>query len=49
MSYQKEIERLEKENRELRKQLLLKRQKNGKKVRKMKVTVSIFCVLNVVT
>jgi hypothetical protein len=37
MTYQKEIERLEKENRELRKQLLLKRQKNGKKVRKMKV------------
>jgi len=38
--YQREIERLEKENRELRRQLLLKDKKNGKK-RKMKVRQSL--------
>jgi optic atrophy protein 1 len=31
MRYQKEIERLEKENRELRKQMILKEQKTGKR------------------
>ena len=35
--YQKEIEQLEKENRELRKNLMLKDMKNGRKPRKMKV------------
>ena len=37
--YQREIERLEKDNRELKKQLLLKDQRNGKK-RKMKVRIT---------
>ena len=37
--YQKEIERLEKENRELRREIILKRQKSGGKRRKMKVIV----------
>lgn len=36
MRYQKEIERLEKDNRELRKQLILREQKTGKR-RVMKV------------
>ncbi|XP_059141467.1 dynamin-like 120 kDa protein, mitochondrial isoform X15 [Physella acuta] len=36
LRYQKEIERLEKDNRELRKQLLLKEQKSGAKPRAMK-------------
>ncbi|BFZ23759.1 hypothetical protein BsWGS_26798 [Bradybaena similaris] len=36
LRYQKEIERLEKDNRELRKQLLLKEQKTGGKARAMK-------------
>ena len=35
--YQKEIDRLEKENKDLRKQLMLKEQKSGNRKRRMKV------------
>ena len=35
--YQKEIDRLEKENKDLRKQLILKEQKSGNRKRRMKV------------
>ena len=37
--YQREIERLEKENRDLRKEIILKRQKSDGKKRRMKVLV----------
>ena len=37
VKYQREIERLEKENRDLRKEIILKRQKSDGKKRRMKV------------
>lgn len=43
LKYQKELEKFEKENKELKKQLLLQREKlRGGKIRKIKVRMSIF-------
>ena len=39
--YQKEIDRLEKENKDLRKQLMLREMKSGNKKRRMKVRITI--------